>query len=316
VPAVAPAVAVITRLPLVSASAPRSHVPHPTISQPIGIAKAPVLVADSIGAVRTTRAMHGMNNPVNSPGLMSHQALPLPLHDDGVSPTSVMPKIHNSASQTRILLAKAVPSAKTIATDNSAIFITREPGVTMNSHVLSTPVKSQPAIQLQGPYIVKAKDTWFKIARAYATTPDALAKLNPGLSPKHPLVVNTRIEVPHPDTHLYLNNHPLNDTPRPFIVRGCSLVPFRKIIEAEHGMVIWIPKTREVNAWVSKTFMGITIGSKIAHINSNCYMLPVAATLSEARAMVPLRYLAAALDLQIEYNAETGTYFLISRATP
>ncbi len=122
--------------------------------------------------------------------------------------------------------------------------------------------------------------------------------------------------VPHPDAHLYLDNHPLTGAPQPFVVRGYSLVPIRKIVEAKHGVVIWIPKTHEVNAWVHQTFMGLTIGSRIAHLNGDAYLLPVASTIRDARAMVPLRYLAAALDLQVEYNAETGTYYLISRATP
>ena len=155
-----------------------------------------------------------------------------------------------------------------------------------------------------------------RLRARYSTTPDTLAKLNPGLSPNRPLAANTRIVVPHPATHLYLDNQPLTGTPQPYVVRGYSLVPIRKIVEAKHGVVIWIPKTREVNAWVNQTFMGLTIDSQIAHINGDTYMLPVAATVRESRTMVPLRYVAAALGLQVEYNAETGTYYLIGRATP
>ncbi len=98
-------------------------------------------------------------------------------------------------------------------------------------------------------------------------------------------------------------------------MRGFSLVPFRKIVEAKHGVVIWIPKTREVNAWVNQTFMGLTIDSRTARINGDTYVLPVAARILQSRTMVPLRYIAAALNLQVEYNASTGAYYMISRAT-
>jgi LysM repeat protein len=161
---------------------------------------------------------------------------------------------------------------------------------------------------------VKNGDTLQKIARAYSTTPDQLRQLNPGISPRRPLTTDARIVVPRPAAHLYLDNAALKGGPQPFIVRGYAMVPFRKIVEGKHGVVIWIPKTREINAWANKTFMGLTIGSRTARINSDTYQLPVAADIRESRTMVPLRYIATAMNLHVEYNAATGTYYLISRA--
>ena len=168
-------------------------------------------------------------------------------------------------------------------------------------------------LQVQAPYTVQPGDTLVKIAAAHATTPDALTKLNPGLSPSRPLPVNTMVVVPKPNVHIYLDDSPLTGCPTPFISHGNAMLPFRKVVEAKKGTVVWLPQTKEINAWANHTYMKLKIGDRQAHINNDVYELPVAAVIVDARTMVPVRYLMTALKLQVEYNAASGAYYLVSR---
>lgn len=170
-------------------------------------------------------------------------------------------------------------------------------------------------IDTMGPYTVKQEDTLTKIARAYSTTPETLIKMNPGISPDRPLPVGANMVVPAA-ARLYLDDTPLAGGPDPYIVEGFSMVPLRQLIEAKDGKIVWLPATREVNAWVQQTFLGVKVGSRQARINEQAYQLPVAAEIREARTMVPLRYIMAALQLKLEYNPASGTYYLASTALP
>jgi len=178
-------------------------------------------------------------------------------------------------------------------------------------------VHAQPApaavMELHGPYTVRDDDTLEKIARAFATTPDELIKLNPNISPEHPLPVNATLVVPRTDARIYIDETPLLGAVEPFISNDYTMVPMRAVVEAKDGIVIWLPKTREVNAWAANTFMNVKIGRREAMINNEPYLLPVAPSLKQSRTMVPLRYLMSAMNLQVEYNVASGTYYLVSR---
>lgn len=170
-------------------------------------------------------------------------------------------------------------------------------------------------ITVRASYRVKPNETLQQIARVHATTPEDLCKLNPGITPERPLTQGATLTVPKPDVQIYLDNTPLAMTgPAPYIVNGCTMAPMRTLVEAKGGLLVWLPKTREVHAWANNTFIGVTIGKTEARVNADTYLLPAAATIQDNRAMVPLRFLMAAMDLQLAYNAETGTYFLVSKS--
>ncbi|HOS43386.1 MAG TPA: stalk domain-containing protein, partial [Armatimonadota bacterium] len=223
-------------------------------------------------------------------------------------------------------LAKAVPSIETAPRPAMTVAPVATDPQPADSAPLTRlmPDTVQPAIgglssatmEVIEPYLVQRGDTLEQIARAYATTPDALMKLNPGLSPERPLPVNSAITVPQSEVRLYLDNLPLEGGLAPFVSNGFTMVPMRQVVEAKDGVVIWLPQTREVNAWAQNTFMNVKIGQRQARINDALYQLPVAPSLLESRTMVPLRYLMEALDLRVEYNAASGTYYLVSRSTP
>ncbi|MHB9024270.1 MAG: stalk domain-containing protein [Armatimonadota bacterium] len=182
--------------------------------------------------------------------------------------------------------------------------------------VLPTPAATTeaPVMEIERPITVGRSETLIAFAKANNTTPEELIKLNPGLSPQQPLPEGTRLLVPAGTARIYLDNAPIVGGPNPFVRSGVSMVPLRQIVEAKEGTVVWLPQTREVNAWANNTFMSLMIGKKEARINSANYLLPIAPTIREQRTMVPLTYLLTALNLQVEYNPALGTYYLISRA--
>lgn len=235
-----------------------------------------------------------------------------------VAPVHILPAPKQPATST--LPAKATPSADKAAVLPTTIRVastafTPNPGAHIRRPIVDTAALPTPVaiMEVQEPYTIQQGDTLEKIARAYSTTPDELAKLNPGLSPERPLPVDTSMAVPKTEARIYLDHQPLQGAAQPFIINGYSMVPFRQLVEAKDGVVIWLPQTREVNAWAHNTFMGLKIGDRNARINNETYLLPVAPSLLEERTMVPLRYLTSALNLHVEYNAASGTYYLVSR---
>jgi LysM repeat protein len=209
-----------------------------------------------------------------------------------------------------VLAASATPPAIRNATP-----FTPNPAGRINRPANTVPLPTAPAaiMEVSEPYTTQPDDTLEKIARAFSTTPDDLVKLNPHLSPERPLPVNVTVVVPGSEARIYLDAAPLMGAVEPYITQGYTMVPIRKIVEAKDGIVIWLPKTREVNAWANNTFMGVKIGDRHARINAESYLLPIAPTLNQQRTMVPLRYLMSAMDLHVEYNAASGTYYLVSR---
>lgn len=290
---------------------------------PLLIAKAPVLGSAGTATARATAPSTRPDALTARLSTDSSTAL-LPSTTTALSSRTVPTLPGETPAKTALAPTKATPAAGSLSSDDNVVFVaiaradttSATPARTSAVRSITTAAvaKADHAVELRAPYTVKTGDTLQKIARAYSTTPDQLRQLNPGISPQHPLVADSRIVVPQPAAHLYLDSAALKGGPQPFVVRGYAMVPFRKIVEGKQGVVIWIPKTREINAWANKTFMGLTIGSRTARINREVYQLPVAASLRESRTMVPLRYVATAMKLHVEYNTATGTYYLISRA--
>lgn len=229
----------------------------------------------------------------------------LPGTPDLTLPPRAMPPAGPTMGSAPTRIAKAMPSQP----------LRRDPptpaGLTPST---VAPAGGETTIEVRGHYTIKPKDTLQTIASAFGTTPQVLAQLNPGLTPERPLKVDAQIVVPHSAARIYLDNEPLTGTPAPFIQQGYSMVPMRHIVENKGGVVVWLPDTKEVNAWANNTFMGVTLGKREARINAEVVLLPVAPEIRSARTMVPLRYLMGALDLQVEFNASTGTYYLVSQA--
>jgi len=93
----------------------------------------------------------------------------------------------------------------------------------------------------------------------------------------------------------------------PVIVKDCTLLPIRALIETMGGTVGWEEKTQKVTIKLKTTTIVLTINSKQATVNGKVKELDVAPQLINERTMVPLRFVTEALGCQVEWNGDTNT---------
>lgn len=103
------------------------------------------------------------------------------------------------------------------------------------------------------------------------------------------------------------------ETPIPPIVLsgGRAIVPVREIFEAVGANVYWTEgKPSRVVIADKKTTISLAINNNVAKVNGAEVKMDVAAKLISyegiGKTMVPIRFIAEALDMNVDYNAETG----------
>lgn len=101
----------------------------------------------------------------------------------------------------------------------------------------------------------------------------------------------------------------------PVAVGGTALVPLRLIAEAFGRPVQWDPATREV--WIGGTpALVLRVGAREARVDGRAVALPAAPRVAGGTVLVPLRFVAEALGLEVAYDAATRTIALRPRARP
>jgi hypothetical protein len=290
---------------------------------------APARMADSANAgaaMGTQQAVHPNGGAAatrpSTPAVLIARLPQTPADPDLAAPRARAALAEMQPQTTMTLPGKAVPAAGSrekapvlIAAAQPAV--PSAPSAPAPAAVAPIPASRAASVtmEMDSVHVTARGETWEKVAMAYSTTPETLQKMNPGISERALVEGGMHVHVPQSSIKVYLDKTPITGVPDPYIASGYSMVPFRRIVEAKGGVVVWLPKTREINAWtMNNTFMGLKLGEREARINSELYLLPVAPALREARTMVPLRYLMSALRLQAEYNPETGTFYLVSQA--
>ena len=286
-------------------------------------------VADQVGALQPT-AGQGHQRPAlsltpESGSRVQNVIAPIPAQRNtsraaGVenaapaSALSVVPRVctlsgHAGHQPVAAVIASAAECTPPAAPVKQAVTVSvKQPAITRK---VST--SADPLAGLQKKYTVKTGETIKRIARKLKTTPDALASLNPAVDLEH-LTPGMQLRVPS-KLQFTLDGIPLEVTPASYTTtEGYTMVPMYSLIEAQGGFLVWLPRTREVNAWVKNNFIGIKIGSRSARINSTAYVMPVAATIKHSRSMVPLSLLVKGMNLQLQYSPENKAYILTSQA--
>src|SRR5450830_355683 len=95
---------------------------------------------------------------------------------------------------------------------------------------------------------------------------------------------------------------------KPVIVAGRTLVPIRAVIEAFGGSVAWESSTRKVTVTLGKDSLDLWIDKPQASLNgialaidaANSAVVPV---ITNGRTMLPLRFVAESLGIDVEYDA-------------
>lgn len=121
-----------------------------------------------------------------------------------------------------------------------------------------------------------------------------------------------------PPVRVVLDGRTLNLSPAPFIEAGRTLAPVRGIVEALGIEPVWNPQDRTVVVQNGDRYLKLTIDSPIACLNPSCTETRVldvpARIVGGGRTFIPVRALAEALGLPIEWDANSRTVYLGSTA--
>lgn len=105
----------------------------------------------------------------------------------------------------------------------------------------------------------------------------------------------------------------------PLIFNDYALVPIRDVFEAVGATVKYVDLKREIYINYEGTYVKLTIGSNDAYINSKALQIPGGITPmlisidgSDAKTMVPLRFVSENLGFTVDFNGDKG---LISIST-
>jgi hypothetical protein len=97
---------------------------------------------------------------------------------------------------------------------------------------------------------------------------------------------------------------------KPVIVEGRTLVPIRAVIEVLGGSAAWESSTRKATVTLGKDSLDLWIGKSQASLNgialaidsANSAVVPV---ITGGRTMLPLRFVAESLGIDVQYDATT-----------
>lgn len=101
-----------------------------------------------------------------------------------------------------------------------------------------------------------------------------------------------------------------------FLMEERTLFPLRLVSEALGAAVEWVGKTRQAVVTQADTQMIFTMGSPVVLVNGEEVVLPdevspcLASAMGGERTMVPLRFLAERLGLQVQWEDATRTVYL------
>jgi len=111
-----------------------------------------------------------------------------------------------------------------------------------------------------------------------------------------------------------LFNHTTVKLDRPLTASGGVLFgPLRQIFEQGGGTLTWQSRTGTVRAKSATKNILLTIGDSRAVVNAKAVTLDGKPYLMMGRTMVPLSFVTAALDADVQYDAATGHLLITSR---
>ena len=91
------------------------------------------------------------------------------------------------------------------------------------------------------------------------------------------------------------------------------MTPFRHLIEKAGGKVEWENGSKSVLANAEGREIFVQIGDKVARINKIDVELELAPYIDRGRTIVPLSFIRETLNVDIEFDKETGHVLIKSR---
>lgn len=92
------------------------------------------------------------------------------------------------------------------------------------------------------------------------------------------------------------------DEAPPIIMKGRTLVPFRRLAEAIDVQVEWNEEERQITGFSQQTELVMTLDSSQAILNGTEYHMNIAPQIVEDRTLIPLRDFSEAFGVTVEYS--------------
>jgi len=94
---------------------------------------------------------------------------------------------------------------------------------------------------------------------------------------------------------------------KPIIENGRALVPVRAVTEAYGATVEWDEETKNITITKDETVIVLQIGSLTATVNGEDKELDVAPVIHKGRTLVPIRFVAEAFELSVDWDNDSRT---------
>ena len=103
-----------------------------------------------------------------------------------------------------------------------------------------------------------------------------------------------------------VNGKRIHPDSAPFIKNDRTLVPLRGIFEELGATVDWVPDQHKVIVNYKGKTITVIIGSNTAYINNASAYMDVAPVIDNDRTMIPLRFIAENIGMNVQWVAEAG----------
>jgi len=112
-------------------------------------------------------------------------------------------------------------------------------------------------------------------------------------------------------TTMYVDGKPTTLEAAPIILNSRTLLPIRAVVEATGGTIVWEASTQKVTITRGSTTLELWIGKNVATLNgksvnidSDSKVVPI---IRSGRTLLPLRFVAESLALDVQWDATTQT---------
>jgi hypothetical protein len=234
--------------------------------------------------------------------------------------TASVPKVDAPAPDPRTLIA-LVPVAKTEAP--AATFhplkIDATGEGTMSKPNASSSEPSAPAVPAPAVPTPKSSpevnsmgstDSYVKPVKLYPNTATPIRK------PARALLAvkfGTKLPIKAGTYTITYNGSPVMFDVAPSIHAGVPVSPFRHLIEKSGGTINWLADDHEVTAISDGRNIWLKIGDQYAKIDSEAVKLELAPFIENGRTIVPLSFIRAALNVNVDFDKTTGHVFITAK---
>jgi uncharacterized repeat protein (TIGR02543 family) len=108
---------------------------------------------------------------------------------------------------------------------------------------------------------------------------------------------------------MYVDGRPVVLEATPIILNSRTLLPIRAVVEAIRGTIAWEASTRKVTIVRNDKTLELWIGKNVAKLNGQSINIDtdskVVPVIESGRTLLPLRFVAEALTLDVQWNATT-----------